>query len=877
VNRATPLWRRYLRFWGADARADIDDELNFHLETRVRELERQGLSEKEARKEAARAFGDVTQIREELRLMNEQYARRTQRGLWLSDAASDLRLGYRWLVRRPWFALGVVLTLALGSAASTTIYGLVHGVLLRPLPYPEGERLVVLWEHNVPRGRTENVVSSSNFEAWRTRARSYSALAGLMPARFTVLGDAPDRIYGGAVSPEWFDIVGVAPRLGHGFNAEEARSRVIVLSHALWIRRYAADPGILGRAIQLEGEPFQVLGVMPEGFSAPSFGWLEEQEFWVPFVADENHRQWGRFLLVLGRLRDGVSLTAAQQELSAIAADLARTDPNDKDWTADVVTLAEQITGDLRTPLLVLLGAVALLQLMAVVNVSSLVLARAQERDLEFSVRAALGAGRRRLLRQLGAEALALVSMGAPLGLLLAIVITRGLTPLLPHDLPRLDSIRIDAAVLGFAAALALVTFLAIGLLPLSRLARGNVEARLRASSARVVRGGGNSAIIIAEIALALTLTIAAGLAMRSFVELRSTEVGFRPDGVISLRLTLGSGYQSDEARALYFERVLEQLARVPGVESVAAGAGRPLSTGVGSPSTTVQLAGTKVELPPVAMIQVITPNYFNTLRTAVLEGRAHSAADRQGSARTFVISRDLAGSLSPDASIIGKRIVVGLFDGLEGEVVGVVDNVRYGALNGEATPAVYIAHAQWPRELMHVLVRSSLPLSAQADALRAAIWSVDRNIPIQSLETLNDVIAQSTARERVNLLILGLFSVVALALSGTGIYGVLALEVGRRRRELGIRLSVGAEPGQLRRMVLARAATTALVGIALGTLLALLATRAMRSMLFGISPTDPGTFAGVSALMLLVALVAAYLPARRATRVDPLLAIRTE
>jgi putative ABC transport system permease protein len=877
MKREMPLWRRYLRIWGSNAREDIEDELVFHLESRVKDLMTRGLSESDARAQAMRAFGDVSQVQTKLQHMNDRYARSSRRLQWLGDLRSDLRLGVRLLARRPLFAVAVVVTLALGIAASTTIYSLVHGVLLRPLSYPDGNRLVVLWERNVPRARTENVVSSANFEAWRDRASSYTHLAGLMPARFTVLGDTPDRIYGGAVSPEWFDIVGVTPARGRGFTLEEARDgHVVVLSHELWTARYGADAGMVGKRIQLEGESYQVLGIMPKGFDAPSFGWLDHQQFWVPFVPDENNRQWGRFLLVMGRLRDDVTLEAAQTELTTIASELSRTDPRNREWTADVVTLREQVTGNLRTPLLVLLGAVALLQLIAVVNVSSLVLARAQERDLEFSVRTALGAGRRRLFRQLLAEALALVSIGAPLGILLALWITKSLMPILPADLPRLESIRFDGAVLLFGGGLALATFLAIGLVPITRLVRSSLEARLRASGGRVTRSRASSAIIVAEIALALTLTVAAGLAMRSFVQLRSTTLGFMPDGLISMRLTLDRGYDTDESRALYFQQVIEQLGRVPGVEAAAAGAGRPLCEGYGTAATGVQLADTKVDLAPVATIQVATPDYFATLRTPVMRGRPHNATDRAGAPRTFVISRSLARSLSPDASVVGKRIVVALNNGMEGEVVGVVDDVRYGGLIEARTPAVYIAHAQWPREMMHVLVRSSLPLESQVDALRAAIWSVDRNIPVV-VETLNAIVSQATAQDRVNMLILGLFSLVGLLLAGTGIYGVLAIEVGRRRRELGIRMSMGAAPSALRRMVLERALITASLGIALGSAVAFAATRSMRAMLHGVSPNDPRTYAVVAAVMLAVALVAAYVPARRATRIDPLSAMRTE
>jgi putative ABC transport system permease protein len=615
---------------------------------------------------------------------------------------------------------------------------------------------------------------------------------------------------------------------------------------------------------------------MPAGFRGPEFGWMERQQFWVPFIPDENNRSWGRFLLVLGRLRDGVDLSAADRELKAIAQQRAEEDPEkNRGWTADVVQLHQQITGDLRTPLLVLLGAVALLQLIAVVNVSSLVLARSQERALEFTVRTALGAGKRRLLRQLLAEALALVSIGAPLGILLAIWITRSLTTVLPQSLPRLESIRFDGPVLLFGGGLALATFLAIALVPIGQLVRRSIETRLREYGGRAARTRTSAAIIVAEIALALTLTVSAGLAMRSFLLLTRTELGFTPDNLISMRLTLDRGYDSADQIRVYARRVTEEVGRLPGVQAVSVSSGRPMSQAM--PATGIELVGEKLELAPVVTVFVVAPDYFRTLRTPLLEGRAHTAADRSDAPYAYVVSKSIANALSPGQSIVGKRALLALRGGMEGEVVGVVDDVRINGPTQDTRNAIYIAFDQWPRDGITLLVRSALPLAQQADALRAAVWSVDRNIPIQALETMDEVVAEVTAQDRVNMLILGLFSVVAMLLAGTGIYGVLAIEVGRRRRELGIRMSMGAEPSALRRMVLTRALITALIGIVIGCGLALQVTSFMRAMLHGVSPADPRTYVIVGLIMLAIALVAAYLPAQRATRIDPLTAIRAE
>ena len=872
-KRETAAWRRYLRFWGSDYRADIEDELSFHLEARVAELMRRGASEAEARERAVRAFGDVDTVREELRQMDAMHERRVRQSVWSRDVVQDVRMGYRLLARRRAYAATVIATLALGIAASVAIYSLVYGILLRPLPYPAGEDLVVVWERNIPRARAENVVSVPNFEAWRERARSFVDLAALMPSRLTVAGEQPEQLYGGEVTPSWFTVVGVQPAYGRGFtDADAQRGDVIVLSHDLWVSRYGGDAGVVGRTIELSGRPHEVLGVMPDDFVSPTFGWLDHQQYWVPFLPTPDNRTWGRFLLVLGRLAPGTPVEAAQREMIAIATE-QQSVPGNAEWTSDVVTLHEQVTQDVRTALVVLLIAVVLLQLIALVNVMNLVLARIQERDQEFGVRAALGAGRLRLLRQLLAEAFALVSIGAPLGVLFGAWATKALIPLLPAELPRIEAIRIDGNVLAFAAAAALVSFLVLGLVPVLRLVRSGLTAASARSGARIATSRANSAIIVAEIALALMLTATAGLTMRSFIHLRSLDLGFVPDDVVTMRLALPASYDTEEKRALYFEEVLDNLRALPGVTSAAAASNRPFNGG--APATTVMVQGTTPEVPPVAEVRVITPDYFTTLRTPLLEGRVLGDADRADAPRAYVISASLARMMFPDRSPIGQRLVVNLNNGLEGEVVGVIDDVRQGGPSVETLPAVYMPHAQWSRESMDIVVRSSLPFERQADPIRSAIRTVDRTIVIQQLETMSAIAARVLAQDRVNMLILLQFALVALLLAATGIYGVLAIEVGRRSRELGIRMAIGAHPGQVRLMVLRRALLTALVGVGLGTALAVAATRGMQAMLHGVSASDPRTFVGVAVLMVLIALGAAYVPARRATRVDPVGALR--
>jgi predicted permease len=665
----------------------------------------------------------------------------------------------------------------------------------------------------------------------------------------------------------------VAPAIGRGFTDEDAQAGdVIVLSHGLWLARYGGDPGIVGSTLQLSGRSYEVLGVMPEGFVSPTFGWIDHQQYWVPFVPTADNRTWGRFLLVLGRLQPGTTVEAAQREMTAIATEL-QSIPANAEWTSDVVSLHEQMTKGVRTALVVLLIAVVLLQLIALVNVLNLVLARMQERDHEFGVRAALGAGRARLLRQLLAEAFALISIGAPLGVLAGTWVTMSLVPLLPAELPRLDAIRIDGNVLSFAAVAAGLSLLVLGLVPLARLGRRSLTIGSARSGARMATSRASSAIIVAEIALALMLTATAGLTLRSFIHLRTLDAGFTPDDVVTMRLMLPPSYDDETERALYFEQVLANLRAVPGVTSAAAGSHRPFSGG--APATRVVVQGTTPEVPPVVEVRVITPEYFTTLQTPVLEGRMFTDADRAGAPRAYVISESLARVLSPGRSLVGQRIVVEIGDGGEGVVVGVVGDIRSGGPTDETRPAVYLARTEWCCEAMDIVLRTPLPLERQATAIRSAVRSVDPSVVIHEMETMRAIAARMLALDRVSMLILLQFAVVALLLAGTGIYGVLAIEVGRRSRELGIRMAIGARPGQVRRMVLRRALITATVGVALGTALGLAATRGMQAMLHGISASDPRTFAGVALLMVVLALVAAYVPARRATRVDPVKALR--
>ena len=859
----------------SDPRADIEDELAFHLESRVRDLVRAGTDPARAREQAEREFGDVERVRGELRAIGRRRRSRARRGRLLSEGLGDLRAGLRALRRNPSYAAALLATLAMVVGATTTVFSLVNGVLLRPLPYPDADALVVAWERNVPREAGENVVSVPMYEAWRERARAFSEMAGLVPDRQTLREGGPERVEGAAVTAGWFDVVATPPALGRGFTEEEARrGGVVVLSHGLWRDRFGGDREVLGRTVALTGAAHTVVGVMPEGFEPPAFGWLgPEQRYWVPFAPDEGNRGWGRFLLVLGRLAPGASVERADEELKRIVREREETDDARlSEWTADAVPLHAQVTGGVRGPLLVLLVAVGFLALIGVVNVTNLVLARAQRRGGEFGVRAALGAGRGRLARQLLAEALAVAVVAAPLGLAAAWLGVEALPLLLPDDVPRASQVRLDAAALGTSLLVAAVATLALGVAPALLAAVGRRRGRPG------IRGGAGTSgrpLVVAEVALALVLSVGAGLAMRSFVAMRAVPLGFDGSDVVAFRVSIPSAsYPSGDERRAFYRRLLETLAARPGVGTAAAVNVRPLRGG-GTATTTWAVGTERDEGAPVADVRVATPGYFETLRIDHLAGRGLEATE--AGPRAAVVSASLARALFPGRDPLGERFVLSMNPPDTVAVAGVVEDVRLAGPEAPPRPTVYFSHAVDPRESMDVVVRADLPAAAVVSMARTAVAEIDPSLPIYEVETLRRRVEATTARQRVEFALLAGFSLLALLLAATGIYGVLAMEVGRRTREIAVRIALGAAPARVRGDVVRGALRVTLVGLGVGLAGALVLTRFMESILFGVEPTDPATYAGVVAVLVAVALAAAWAPARRAARVPPAESMRAD
>ncbi|HEX6132620.1 MAG TPA: ABC transporter permease [Longimicrobiales bacterium] len=868
-----PRWRRYLRFWGRDSARDADDELDFHFAAHVADLMQRGMTRSEAESSARGVFGDVTAIRAELHERGAHRDARLARVEHLRLVLADLRIAVRTLARRPAYAAAAVSTLALGVGAATAVFSVLDGVLLQPLPYPDAGRLVVLWERNVPRARARNVVSVPAFETWREQSTSFVALAGLVPDRITFTDRNPERVYGAAVSPEWFEVVGVAPRLGRGFTAADAvqQPQPIVLSDGLFRDRFGGDESVIGRTVVLGERSVRVSGVMPAVFEPPSFGWLEDgQRYWVPFVPDPDNRQWGRFLLVLGRLRAGTTPAGADAEVERMAAGPGVFDERDE-WSADAVGLIEEVTGDMRAQGLAVALAVALLLLIAITNVAGVVLVRVRGRADELRMRVALGASRGSLLRQLLAESGAIALCSLPLAVLLTFAGVYGARRLLPPELPRLDEIGVSWPAIALCAVVLVIATIVIGLAP---LVMRRDRASVAVSTARVVRGPGMGVLPAVEIALALTLTVTALLATRSVLNARAVDPGFDAGVLVAARLSLTSDDASGDARRLAASRLERLLAAEPSIDAAGLVSFRPMYAG--NPATGVLLHGSDME-PVVSDVLVATAAYFPAAGIDVVEGRTFADADPVQVAPPVVINRTLARQLGV-ANAVGARITVRLNDPfVEGTVVGVVEDVRLSGPLVEPRATVYIRHADWPVNTVDVVARARTSKARAAVAIRSAVRGLDPRLALWDEMDVERTLHSATARERSLAAVLSVFSVVALLLAAAGVYAGAAVRAAARRRELGVRLALGATPLRLGSRVLGETALMALPGVLAGIAIVLAGSALLRRVLFGIAPTDAPTLAAAAVLLIVVSLLASLLPAWRASRTEPGAVLRME
>jgi predicted permease len=856
---------------------ELDEELNFHLEMEAAANRGHGMSPEEARRAALLSFGGVERTKEEVR---DAWGVRV-----LEELAADLRYAWRTLRKSPSFAWMAVLTLALGIGANTAMFSVVNGVLLRPLPYPQPERLLSLFpDAAIPHG---------GLEILRERARSYDHLAAFgFPAAISLTGSGePERLVGLEVTPDLFATLGVGAEIGRPLQPSEegaGRDRVVVLSHGLWERRFGASPAVVGSMITLGGVDRLVIGVMPRSFNFPS----SQVDLWIPapFAPNDIGVHWaGSWLHPVGRLRPGVTAARAAAEVHALVPAVRNGFPwhMPADWNADAtaIPLKDSIVGDVRKMLLVLLGAVGLVLLVACVNVGNLLLARAAARQREVGLRAALGAGRGRLIRQLLTESLLLSLLGAAAGLLLAWLAIPLLTSLLPADMPRLEIVGIDARVLAFTLALATVTGVAFGLAPAFRTFRPDAYRELR-------EGGGSGesrrrwrlvgGLVAAEIALAVTLVIGALLLVQSLWKLLDVDPGFRKEQILSAAVSPSEvRYADDVQRAAFYEELLRQSRTLPGARAVAVASGMPFGGGAngsvflieGHPAPGVGGA----EWPMADASVVVSPEYFHALGIPLLKGRLFTAADDATAPKVALVSRKLAETYWPGEDVIGKRLQFPGRDQPWWTVAGVVGDVKWSRLSLQAGSGLYLPLSQGPTGSMRMIVRTTAAPDEVAASLQRTVKAIDRNTPISNVRTMEQLLAASVAQPRSIMRLLALFAGIGLALGAIGIYGVISYAVSQRTREIGIRMALGAQTGTVLRLVLWQGAALAALGIALGLPLALATTRVLQSLLFGVSATDPLTFIIVPLLLAAVALFASYLPARRAAGVDPTTAIRME
>ena len=871
---------------------EIVEELSQHLEDRYEQALSRGATEGEAYEAALFELKENGLLGLEIRGVERSVQQDPvpmgieRRANIIGDLAQDLHYGLRMLVKNPSFTIVAVLALALGIGANSAIFSVVNTVLLRPLPYKNPGRLVMLWEEATHLGFPKNTPSPANFIDWRAQNTVFEAMAAMVERSFNLTGvGEPERFDGRRVSANLFDLLGVQPQLGRAFRAEEDKpgSRVVILSNGLWQHRFGGDPRVIGQAVSLNGESYTVIGVMPGSFQFPT----RRDQLWVPlaFDAKEAASRGNHFLEVIARMKPGVTLQQAQAEMSTIAARLAQQYPEENLRVGSVVTaLQEQVVGDIKPALLVLLGAVGFVLLIACANVANLLLARAAARQKEIALRLALGAGRSRLTRQFLTESVLLAVIGGAVGLLLSIAGLRVLKTFIPDTISQAQAISIDAKVLVFTGLVALVTGIIFGLAPAMQVSHLDINDTLK-EGGRDAAGGtrGNrirALLVIGEIAVSFVLLMGAGLLINSFMHLRNLHPGFRANDLLTMKIPLSEvKYPDKERRSPFYAEVLRRVQALPGVQSAAVAGNLPLT--YDGDSMPIGIEGRTDPPPdqrPDVILRVVGPGYFSTMGIPLVRGRDFREQDKADSARVVIVSEKTARHFWPGENPIGKRLKPGSTNRNIPwiEIIGVVKDVRQNDFVSEPKMQMYMPYQQLNSFAPNALVvRTNVEPLSLAGAVRNAIWAVDKDQPVSNLRSMDEIVSEAVARQRFSMLLLGIFAALAMVLAAVGIYGVMSYSIAQRTREIGLRIALGAQKSDVLKMILRQGLRFVAAGLAIGLAASFALTRVMASLLFGISATDPATFVSISLMLIAVALLASYIPAVRAMKIDPMLALR--
>jgi len=874
-----PLRIRSLLRWNR-VEQDLSEELQYHLEQKSRELVAAGFSPEEARREALRDFGGLEQSKE--------ICRDARRVSYIQDFLQDLVFGVRMLRNSPAFALVAILTLALGIGANTAIFSVVHGVLLRPLPFPKQDQLMMLWEKD--KDGTRSNTSYATFIDWNRLNHSFDGIAAISFWTPTIIGtrDA-ETLTGFRVSSSFFDLLGI--RLAQGRNflaAEDVRGNnfVVILSYGFWQRRFGGDPAIVGKSLQLGTRSYTVVGVLPDNFpSVLSFDPRRAADIYTPLAYDATLPyacRDCRHLRAFARLKDGISKTQAEAEMNQISANLFREYPTEYSASGVILTpLKDYLVGDVQTALWILLGSVGFVLLIACVNVANLLMAWAARRQREVALRAALGARRTRMIRQFVTESLLLSLIGGGLGLFLAWGSVVFLHQLRLANLPRLQNVQIDATTFAFTFGVCLITGLAFGLLPAFRASKLDLNESLKESgksTAGKERHRLRSLLVFADVALALLLLTGAGLMMKSFVRLLEVKPGFDPSHALTLTMSLWGPKSEDAPAVAFYDQVLQRVRAIPGVKAVGIVSQLPLGGNLDMYG--IHVEGKTLPNPeedPSADRYSISPGYLRAMRIPLLSGREFEARDVAASPKVVLVNETMARKFWPGEDPLGKRLRMGDTKGPWRTVVGVVGDVLHRGLDAPHTLQIYLPTAQFTDSTAVLAVRTETDPIAVAAAVRSEISSIDSQVPVSGVATMDEVVSASVANQRFTALLFLLFGVIALLLTAVGIYGVISYGVSQRTHEIGIRLALGARRCEVLGLIVGEAMRPALLGALLGLFAAFGLSRLLTNLLFNVKPTDPPVFAAVLLLLVGVALLASYIPARRATRVDPMVALRHE